>query len=91
MSATSSSAWLINASRARRTASAIASFEIDPCHRSVMASQAIPRNVIQNVTDKNARTAKSGPAVTHRRIGDDKPPQGFAHRGSPLSLRALSQ
>jgi hypothetical protein len=48
------------------------------------------RNVIQNVTDKNARTAKSGQAVIHRRTGDDKPPQDFAHRGSPLSVRALS-
>jgi hypothetical protein len=42
-SATSSSAWLSNASRASRTASPIASLEIDPCHRSMMASQAIPR------------------------------------------------
>ena len=42
-------------------------------------------NVIQNVTDKNSRTAKRGPAVTHRRIGNDKPAHEFAHRGSPLS------
>jgi hypothetical protein len=43
VSDTNSSAWLINASLARRTASAIASLEIDPRHRSVMASHAIPR------------------------------------------------
>jgi hypothetical protein len=48
------------------------------------------RNIIQNVAYEDARTAKRGPTVTHRGIGDNQPPKDFAHRGSPLSLGALS-
>ena len=72
VSTTSSPTWLINASRATRTASAIASFEIDSAR--LMASQAIPCATTFNTSlIKSARTAKRGPNVTHCGIGNDKP------------------
>jgi hypothetical protein len=42
VSDTNSDAWVTNASRAKRTASAIPSLEIAPRHSSMIASQAIP-------------------------------------------------
>ena len=48
------------------------------------------RDVVQDVADKYARSAKRGPTVAHRGIGNARPTQGFAHRGSPLSLDAVS-